>query len=310
MSGEIAQSSVLTKFRIRSGAQTAFFAWQARLAAAAAAAPGFLSIEFLPVPNSPREWQMVLQFHDAQRLAEWRGSRCRILLYEEAQPLLDQAAQPDEAAAPDFHAQGSVTEAIATRVRPGREAAFLDWSAKIQRAQAEFAGYCGTYLQAPSPEQPFWTTLIRFAGPEQLDRWLASAERRRLIAESAALVESWSSRRLTPAFAGWFPAEDAGATPPSWKQAMVVLLMLFPIVMLELHYLVPLMRGLDPVLGTFIGNAISVSLLAWPVMSVANRALDWWLRPPAAARRWSTSLGTVFLLGLFALEILVFRRLI
>jgi uncharacterized protein len=309
MSDEAPEPAILVNLHIRTCKSTAFFGWQARMAAVAAAAPGFLSIEFFPGLDARREWQMVLRFRDPRSLAEWRESRFRDRLYQEAQSLLECAGKPEEVAAPDFHSQGSVTEVIATRVRRGRETAFLDWSAKIQRARASFAGYRGTYLQAPSQEQPFWTALIRFATPQELDRWLASEERRRLIAESESLVESWSSRRLAAAFAGWFPAEDAGATPPGWKQSMVVLLMLFPIVMLELRFLAPLTRGFNPVFGTFVGNAISVSLLAWPVMPLANRALDWWLRPPRAALRRITGLGIAFLFGLYVAELLAFSSL-
>ena len=132
---------------------------------------------------------------------------------------------------------------------------------------------------APSREQTTWTTLIRFATTGQLDSWLASTERRRLVDVSAALVESWSSRRLDGAFAGWFPPEGVGPAPLGWKQSMIVRLMLFPIVMIELRLLVPRLRGLDPVFVTFLGNAISVWLLAWPMTPLANRAFDWWLQP-------------------------------
>jgi antibiotic biosynthesis monooxygenase (ABM) superfamily enzyme len=304
MDDETPQSSMLVKLPVLSREKTAFLGWQARMAAAVALAPGFLSIEFLPGSESHCEWQMVLRFEDPEKLADWRKSQCRQQLYEEARSLLDRAGAPEEVAAPDYHGQSSVTEAITTRVKPGKERAFLDWSTKIQQAQAAFAGYRGTYLQAPSKEQPFWTALIRFATPGELDRWLTSAERHRLIAESGPLVESWSSRRLA-AFAGWFPVADAPEMPPSWKQSMVVLLMLFPIVMVELHLLVPAIRRLGPTLGTFIGNAVSVALLAWPVMPVANRALDWWLRPRSAPRRWITGIGVALLLGLYAAEILL-----
>jgi len=306
MNDETPASAVALGLHVRDGAQAAFFAWQARMAAAAAAAPGFVSIELIPVLQSRTEWQMIVQFRDPQRLSEWRGSEPHARLREAVQPLLDGAAEPEEGTAADYHAQGSVTEVITTRVRPGLEAAFRDWSARIQQAQAEFPGYRGAYLQAPSQEQGFWTTLIRYATTGQLDAWLASPERRRLIAESASLVESWSSRRLERAFAGWFPAEDASAAPPSWKQSMVVLLMLFPIVMLELRFLVPRLRGLDPVFGTFLGNAVSVWLLAWPMMPIANRALDWWLRPVARATPWITPAGVALLLGLYIIEIAAF----
>jgi hypothetical protein len=90
---------------------------------------------------------------------------------------------------------------------------------------------------------------------------------------------------------------------------MVVLLMLFPIVMLELRFLTPLTRRTDAVVGTFIGNALSVGLLTWPVMPVANRALDWWLRPRPRTARRITLLGTALLIAFYVVTILVFEWL-
>jgi uncharacterized protein len=309
MKADTSPSAIAVRLRVRDGAQADFFSWQARMAAAASAASGFVSIEFIPVLRASSEWQMVTQFADADRLGEWQNSPRRACLYHELNCLLDGGGASEEDAA-DFHAQGSVTEVIVTKVRSGSESAFGDWSARIQRAQAEFPGYRGAYVQAPSGEQAVWTTLVRFATTGQLDTWLASPERHRLIDESAALIESWSSRRLAGAFAGWFPPEESRVTPPGWKQSMVVLLMLFPIVMMELRFLIPRLRGLDPVLATFLGNAISVWLLSWPLMPVANRALDWWLRPQPAGARWITPLGSSLLIGLYLAEIAVFLRLV
>ena len=141
------------------------------------------------------------------------------------------------------------------------------------------------------------------------DAWLASPERARLVRESEALVEGWSSRRLAQPFAGWFRAAAPSETPPDWKQAMVVLLVLFPIVMLELRLLAPLTRGLNAVAGTFFANAISVGLLTWPVMPIANRALDWWLRPSRLAARRITPLGAGLLIAVYLVEILAFEWL-
>jgi antibiotic biosynthesis monooxygenase (ABM) superfamily enzyme len=149
--------------------------------------------------------------------------------------------------------------------------------------------------------------LIRFATPGELEAWLASPERARLVGQSETLVEGWSSRRLAQPFAAWFAAEDMRETPPDWKQAMVVLLVLFPIVMLELRLLAPLTRGLNAVAGTFFANAISVGLLTRPVMPIANRALDWWLRPSHAAARRVTPLGAGLLIAVYMAEILAFE---
>jgi uncharacterized protein len=309
MKDETTISAIVIRLNIRDGAESLFFSWQAQMAAAAASAPGFLSIEFIPVLGSRGEWQMALQFRDAASLAQWRDSQDRHRLHKEVRCLLEGTGELEEAAAPDLHAQSSVTEVITTHVSSGMTTAYLDWLAKIQLAQAQFPGYRGAYLQSPSQGQAFWTTLIRFATPMQLDAWLSSPARRRLVQEADSLVEAWSSRRLAAPFAGWFPPEEAGGASPNWKQSMVVLLMLFPIVVLELHFLAPLTRGLNVALATFLGNAISVGLLAWPAMPVSNRALDWWLRPAPLRVMRITLLGTALLLGFYLLEILAFSWL-
>ena len=124
------------------------------------------------------------------------------------------------------------------------------------------------------------------------------------MSESEALVESWENRRLPTSFAGWFPTDPAaGKAPATWKQAMLVLLVLFPIVMLELRFLSPSLGGLNPALGTFIGNAISVTLVSWPMMPLAIRILAWWLQPRAAGGKWTTVAGLGTLVGLYTIEI-------
>ena len=293
----------MTKLRFRPETQVELFTWQARLTAAVAAFPGFLSIETVPVLPAANDWRIVQRFRTAEQLQHWCGSE----FAPAGTPVpgwQTAASDPEHEEAPDFHAQSSVTEVITTRVRPGMESAFLDWSARIQEAQARFPAFRGIYLQPPSSDrQDYWVSLLRFAQPEQLDAWLASSERRKLVRESEALVESWENHRLPTAFAGWFPAAADGKPPATWKQTMLVLLVLFPIVMLELRFLSPWLAGLNPALGTFIGNALSVSLVTWPMMPLAIRALDWWLRPRKGGSPWITVLGLAVLVGLYAAEL-------
>ena len=144
----------------------------------------------------------------------------------------------------------------------------------------------GTLVQAPpSDVQSVWTTLVRFSRPEQLEAWLLSARRRELLRRSEGLVASWKSHRMPSSFAGWFPAGETGrGAPAAWKQAAIVLLVLFPMVMLELRFLSPLLAGLYPAIATFIGNLMSVAVVTWPLAPLAIRALGWWLQPNPGSR--------------------------
>jgi antibiotic biosynthesis monooxygenase (ABM) superfamily enzyme len=164
----------------------------------------------------------------------------------------------------------------------------------------------GTLIQAPvSTEMRYWTTLVRFSNPTQLDAWLSSAERKRLLQEIEPKVATWKSYRMASPFAGWFPSSEA-RPPSAWKQTMLVLLVLFPVVMLEFKFLNPLLAGQHMVIATFIGNAISVTLVAWPLMRIAVFCLGWWLRPAPAARWQRDILGICTVLTLYVIELAIF----
>jgi len=150
---------------------------------------------------------------------------------------------------------------------------------------------------------------VRFATPQGLDAWLTSPERQALLRRSEPIA-SWRSRRLPSPFAAWFPSDPERPAPPLWKQGMLVLLVLYPIVVLELRFLNPLLAPLVPAPATFIGNAISVALVTWPLMPVTVFCLGWWLQPAPQRRLRTTLFGLVLIALLYAAEMLVLWKLL
>ncbi|MET0428393.1 MAG: antibiotic biosynthesis monooxygenase [Microvirga sp.] len=303
-------SAITTRFVLAASAPPRFASWQAELSRAATTAQGFVSIEIIPTYAGSLEWQVVQRFGSATALQAWRAGAERAKCYAELAPLLS----PDhmeiaEEAAPDFHATSFVTEVITTSVHPGGEDDFQAFATVMQAAQASFPGYMGTLIQAPiSTGLPYWTTLVRFSTPAHLDAWLASADRKALLARGDAKASTWTSRRMQSGFAAWFPggADDA---PPAWKQTMLVLLVLFPVVMLEIRFLSPHLAALPVAVATFIGNALTVALVSWPLMSFAVAGLSWWLKPAPDQRAQREILGLATVLGLYAIEIALFMYL-
>jgi len=211
----------------------------------------------------------------------------------------------------DGSVDGAVTEVVTTHVKPGKDKEYQAWAEKAHRVEAQFPGYRGGFLQPPASEhQHYWTTLVRFNTPESLDAWLDSDARRELLREHEALVQSWEHHRMTNSFAGWFPTDPtSGDSPSTWKQSMLVVVMLFPVVVLEIKFLTPLITGLNASPATFIGNAISVALLGWPFMPIINAAMNWWLLPKKNSPAWFNSVGTVLVLLIYVVEIVVLQRL-
>ena len=299
-------TAITTKVRLLAGAQPDFAVWQSIFTRAAAEADGFLSLEVILASGGSLDWQLVQRFRSDEALGRWRTGSLRSGLFTELATMRDvDGLELDDEVAPDFHSLSCVTEVITTVVEPGRETAFQAWAQGIQASQASFPGYMGTLVQAPlSAELPYWTTLVRFSLPDQLEAWLGSEERKALLQRADPLTSTWRSHRMASSFDGWFASAPGRASTPAWKQTALVLLVLFPVVMLEIRFLGPVLVGVHPAVATFIGNAISVSLVSWPLMKLAISCLGWWLAP---APGWRTeALGLCALLGLYAVELLTF----
>ncbi|MBS9476571.1 antibiotic biosynthesis monooxygenase [Ancylobacter radicis] len=299
-----AVSAVTTRIVVSPDAFDAFADWQAAFTRGASSHPGFLGLDILPAYAGSTEWQIIQRFVAHEALESWLAHPARAALLDSLAGLRA-AGAPDmpEEVAPDYHAFGTVTEVITTVVEPGRENEFLDWTQAIQSAQARFPGYMGTFVQAPvAGDPPYWTALVRFSTPGQLDTWLASAERRERLASADPTMSHWSSRRLAAGFGAWFAPDRAGAVPPAWKQTALVLLVLFPVVGLEIRFLSPHLAGLPTAVATFIGNAISVSLVSWPLVGLARAGMGWWLAPAPAHRRRAEIGGALLLIALYAAE--------
>jgi antibiotic biosynthesis monooxygenase (ABM) superfamily enzyme len=200
-------------------------------------------------------------------------------------------------------------------VKPGREPDFVRWQEKTLKAQEQFPGFMGSELFAPVEGiQDRWVVVFRFDTRQHLDHWLKSDTRTKLLDEGRHYFAGYDVREIASAFSGWFrfgKGEQAGV-PPNWKQAMSVLLALYPTVMvLNLTVGRALTdAGVAGYLGLFIGNVLSVAILTWFLMPFVNRVLAFWLAPDRPrSRRVDVAGATVValcyavLLALFGLTV-------
>lgn len=298
-----------TKVSISSSLKDDFIDWQAILNKKIASFEGFVSLEIV----SPKEdtWMIVQRFSNSACLSTWsQSAECKGLM-EELKLLLskDSSASIQEQESMTQEPQGEVIEVFVAQVARGKEKAYRDWIAKIHHMEAKFPGFRGAYVQAPGQEGRSlnWITLLKFDTPTNLDKWLSSPERKEILRESKPLLASLESHRVISPYAGWFSSfAEVGEIIPVWKQTMVVLLVLFPIVVFEMKYLSLLTSPLKPSLGTFIGNAISVILISWPMMPITIWFLGWWLSPKGERKELTTLLGTGLMFLLYSIEVALF----
>jgi uncharacterized protein len=270
--------------------------------------PGFISSDVIP-PSQPESnaWTIVLNFRSRDELTAWQRSGERAKIVGEAAPFfeggsLGEVAQQDQ----PVEAGPNVTEVILSKTKPGMDDAYREWAVKIQAAQAKYAGYRGMYLQPPAEQDGFWTTIIRYDTAEHLEAWMKAPERAELLKESNAFIEHEQFMRLATSFPGWVPVNPVtGKGPPNWKTALIVILGLFPIVMLEMRFLSPILAslGLHASLATFIANLISVFATTFVTMPLFVRWFGWWLFTERGTPAWILPVGLGFLAILFALEV-------
>jgi antibiotic biosynthesis monooxygenase (ABM) superfamily enzyme len=145
---------------------------------------------------------------------------------------------------------------------------------------------------------------LRFDKPESLQKWFASDERKTLLNEVTGFVKSTRFQQMSNSYPGWFPVDqETGEGPPNWKTAMLVLLGLFPVVMLEIRFLSPLMTSLNPAVASFLNLVLSVILTTWGTMPIFIKMFTWWLFPNKDNRQSVDVQGTLVLILLFAAEI-------
>jgi len=308
--------SIVTQTCVRPECADAFVRWQSETSALAAGFPGFIEQNLLP-PKPPLQvdWVILQRFRDADAARNWLASPQRQQRLEGAADML--VGRDDVHIVPDVDTEAPtqpVSAVISTRVRPGKEADYQAWLGRITAAQARTPGLQGYRLEPAIPGvQEDYVAILRFDSVANLQLWLDSPERKKLLEEALPLTVETHARIVHSGFEQWFKQETPGAAPlPVWKMDMLVLLMLYPIVFLFGVFVgTPLLAGvlkLPFAVSLFLGNVVSVGLTGFLVPWVA-RHFGWWLRPAAAGALKTHLLGAGLILALYAVMVVAFWHL-
>ena len=311
-----AGTTIVTQTRPGEGQEQAFAAWQAETSRIIAGSAGFIrQVVIPPSPPTQVDWVILQHFADHASAVAWLRSDVRLARVEAARTILTGEDDVHVVAGDGAHAASSpVSAVISTRLKPGQEDAYRAWERRIAIAQAQSRGFQGYRLQPPVPGvQEDWLAIVRFDSEENLQNWLDSPVRRALVDESASFTENFHTRVARTGFDQWFDVTSTrGDGPPMWKQNMLVLLMLYPVVFLFGEWVqtpwlsrrlaVPFPAAL------FIGNVISIILLNY-LVPWTSRLFSWWLQPAPTQKAWSEVAGTLVLLALYGGMVLAFIAL-
>ncbi len=308
--------TIITQTTVRPDGMAAFKVWQTETNRIIATFPGFLHQTLLP-PSPPAQdyWVVMQRFSDSMTAIGWLNSPQRLERLTMVQPLLTGRADVHVVRGmADAPMSAPISAIMSTRVKPGCEFAYRAWEQKIAVAQTAAKGLVGYRFEPPIPGvQADWLTILRFDTQENLQSWLDSPIRQQTVAEAEPLTQGFDYRITRSGFDQWFPVAAANASAPLvWKQNMVVLLMLFPVVFLFGHFVqVPILQvrlGIPFAVALLVGNAVSIGLPNWLVPWASNR-FGWWLSPSTAAPNVRTVTGAAIIGIILAVLAIIFRQL-
>jgi uncharacterized protein len=310
-----ARVTIVTQTRIRSGQEVAFATWQERIGASVARFPGFIEQSVMP-PSPPVQvdWVILQRFDSSTDALSWLHSEERLQLVQDAHDILVgnddiHLLTDDEAGA----MPSPVSAIISTRIKPGKEAIYRRWEQRMAAAQARANGFQGYRFEPPVPGvQEDWLAILRFDTEANLQSWLASPARHKLLGEANEFTDEVHLRLARTGFDQWFQVAGAAARAPAWRQNMLVLSLLYPVVFLfGVSVQTPLLMqvfGMPFWLSLFVGNVVSVILLNY-LVPWTSRRFAWWLRAPNRIADPINLAGTAAILGLYAIALIVFARL-
>ena len=166
-------------------------------------------------PNPPLQvdWVILQRFDTMEDAQRWLGSTERQNRIEGAAPMLIgrddvHIVRDDEGGSKP----APVSAVISTRVKPGKEAEYRAWERKIAAAQSKAPGLQGYRFEPPVPGvQEDYVAILRFDSEANLQAWLDSPVRKKLVEEAEPLTEEFHTRMARTGFEQWFRDESSGA---------------------------------------------------------------------------------------------------
>ncbi len=165
---------------------------------------------------------------------------------------------------------------LSRTVRPGHEQAFEAILHRLAARARAFSGHQGVTVLRPQPGEPaIYTMIAHFAGHADLDAWLASDARARLIAEADLHAADALQVRSLSGLEGWLvqPGTPVIVPPARWKVAALSAVGILPLLEAVSYLLAPRLTALPVWARPLLSVLAVIPLMQYAVMPAVTRAL-------------------------------------
>jgi len=152
------------------------------------------------------------------------------------------------------------------------------WLVEINDEMMRFSGFVSLDIIRPRDNNLLeYLILIRFDSEQTLSAWENSEVCKGLIAKSKALVQRNHTTKTPLNSKVWFNLSNQKKAPAFWKQVVLGVLAVYPLVIILNIILAPINNHLPNPIGILVTVIFISILLTYPVMPLLTRWLDRWL---------------------------------
>jgi uncharacterized protein len=285
-----------------------FDGWVCDVRSAAEAVQGFVAFAASISRGAPLDWAVAVTFESEDSLHQWldgatwkqlvRAAAARGLLRLSSDLVIVEGAVIPTGVA-----------IVSSSVSSGMEADFQAAHIRLTAAASQFSGYEGTAVFPPGAPGK-WVSLVRFRTEPQLSAWLRSPQRNEALPPvRSSLTRDFSVLARTTPFGTTVRNVD-GKTEmtPSWKTAMLLLMVIYPMAMLQSRFVAPVIGklGVQPWLSVWLSQILSVALMQWWLMPTVSSWCRRWLDPVDGASRRISLRGAAVAVIVYAASLTAF----
>lgn len=176
-----------------------------------------------------------------------------------------------------------ITTMFADHVRPDRVDEYEAWSTGIHGEVMKFPGFLSVDVIRPEDSSHLeYITLVKFDSCENLKRWQDSPTMAEWLEKLPKLLVGDPHAQECVGLELWFDRPRTSRRleePPLWKQVVIGVVCVYPLVLLLRWALSPVTGGFPWAIALLINVIILSALLTYPVMPWVTRLLRPWLYP-------------------------------